>query len=122
MRSVLIISLLASSLAAPAATLSPLLAQSRNLGLSPSDQQRYDELMQSARGHMAKGILATRFVAVVLGMMLIYAGRSIHRKGFKLWGDTMLPKKFALGLSILLAIAGVALAIGGWIAVPHLVR
>jgi hypothetical protein len=76
------------------------LAQRSKTGLSPENQKKYDELMQSARRNQTFGALAVQVGAGFLGLGCLWAAYSTYRKGLKitegkrlegLYGSTFYP-------------------------------
>jgi hypothetical protein len=100
----------------------PIVAQTNNLGLSPQDQQRYDQHMESARGHLWKGILGTRLAILAVAFIFFKAAYDVHRKGFSLSASKKIEGGAARAIAVVLAIVGLSLAVGGWIAVPLMLK
>ena len=98
---------------------SPLVAKQGNLGLSPQDQRRYDELMESARQNHSRGALIAQCVCVVVGLMFIYGAYTTVKSGFKITEAKQIKGVGAKLIAIVFAAVGLGISIGGWIYVPH---
>jgi len=59
-------------------------AQESKLGLSPENQKKYDELIQSARRNQTIGALAVQVGAGFLGLGILWGAYSTYKKGFKI--------------------------------------
>ena len=95
---------------------------SKNLGLNPQEQKRYDELMDSANSHLSKGILALRLSILVIAFIFVKSGYNVFGKGFNVSANRNIVGKPAQAIAVVLVLIGVTLAIGGWISVPLLVQ
>jgi len=109
-----------SSPAIAASATSPfaILAQSQNLGLSPQDQQRHDELISSARDSIKKGVIAVRVTLLVVAFIFFKGAYNVYRKGFKLSASKTIKGPAGSAIAVVFALVGYLLAVGGWIFVP----
>jgi hypothetical protein len=89
------------------------LGQRSKTGLSPENQKKHDELIQSARRSQTIGALAIQVSAVCLGLALFGAAYSSYKKGFKLTEGKRLQGRSAGITAVVLVVLGVGVAVAG---------
>ena len=88
-------------------------AEKPRLDLSPEDQKKHDELMESARRSHTLGVLAVQAASVLLGIGVMWGGYSTLRKGFKVTESQVITGSGATVIAVVLFVLGAAVAIGG---------